>query len=88
MRWFWLPWLVALDLWDDEAWHDLATRAVLRCRESGALTVLPLALSYRAGVHVHAGELGAAAELVEEAEAITATTNVVQLSMTFVERST
>src|SRR5205823_7579291 len=44
MRWFWLPWLVAGDLWDDVLWHELATRAVRLCRESGALIVLPLAL--------------------------------------------
>ena len=41
MRWFWLPWLVAGDLWDDEMWHELATRAVRLGRESGALNVLP-----------------------------------------------
>src|SRR5207247_10272400 len=40
MRWFWLPWLVAGDLWDDEMWHELATRAVRLGRESGALIVL------------------------------------------------
>ncbi|HKA68728.1 MAG TPA: AAA family ATPase [Actinomycetes bacterium] len=74
VRWFWLPWIVACDLWDDEMWHELATRAVRLCRESGALTVLPLALAYRAVVHVHAGEFAAASELTEEADAITAAT--------------
>ncbi len=24
-RWFWLPWLVAGDVWDDELWHEVAT---------------------------------------------------------------
>ena len=74
MRWFWLPWLVAGDLWDDEMWHELATRAVRLGRESGALTVLPLALGYRAVVHLHAGEFAAAAALNEEADAITEAT--------------
>jgi DNA-binding CsgD family transcriptional regulator len=69
-RWFWLPWLVAGDLWDDEMWHELATRAVRLCRASGALTVLPLALGYRALVHVHAGEFAAASALTDEADAI------------------
>lgn len=74
LRWLWLAWLLAGDLWDDEAWHELATRAVRLAREAGALTVLPLDLEYRAGVHVHAGEFAAASALVEEAEAITAAT--------------
>ena len=74
MRWLWLPWLVAGDLWDDELWHDLATRAVRLGRESGALTVLPLALVYRAAVHLHAGEFAAASALIEEADAITEAT--------------
>ena len=74
MRWFWLPWLVAGDLWDDEMWHELATRAVRLGRESGALSVLPLALGYRAVVHLHAGEFAAASALIEEADAITEAT--------------
>ena len=36
--------------------------------------VLPIALNQRMGVHVHAGELAAAASLVEEAEAVTEAT--------------
>ena len=67
LRWLWLAWLLAGDLWDDEAWHELATRAVRLAREAGALTVLPVALEYRAAVHLHAGELAEASALVEEA---------------------
>ncbi|GAA3585455.1 ATP-binding protein [Kribbella ginsengisoli] len=70
LRWFWLPWLVAGDLWDDLKWHELATRAVRLCRESGALTLLPLALGYRAVAHLHAGEFAAASALTEESEVI------------------
>lgn len=62
------------EVWDDDMWHHLATRAVHIAREVGALSVLPAALIYRAGVHVHAGELDAAAELVQEADAISAAT--------------
>ena len=40
LRWLWLACRVAADLWDDEAWHELATRAVRLAREAGALTVL------------------------------------------------
>ena len=43
-------------------------------RDAGALTVLPIALTYRAGVHVHAGEFEAAEALIEEAEGITVAT--------------
>jgi DNA-binding CsgD family transcriptional regulator len=74
MRWLWLGWLVAGDLWDDDMWHELATQAVRLAREAGALTVLPLALVYRAAVHVHAGEFAAASALIEEADAITEAT--------------
>jgi DNA-binding CsgD family transcriptional regulator len=73
-RWLWLPWLVAGDLWDDEIWHELATRAVRLARDSGALIGLPLALGYRAVVDVHAGEFAAASELIDEADAITEAT--------------
>jgi DNA-binding CsgD family transcriptional regulator len=39
-------------------------------RDAGALTVLPLTLSTRAGVHLFAGELATAASLVEQLEAV------------------
>ena len=71
----WLP-LAAMapELWDDVAWHELTARALGLARDAGALAVLPVALSYRAAVHVHAGQFGAAAGLIEEADAITAAT--------------
>jgi DNA-binding CsgD family transcriptional regulator len=61
---------MAFELWDGEMWKELATAAVRIAREAGALTVLPMALAYRAGVHVHAGEFTAASSLIEEADAI------------------
>ena len=70
LRWLWVAWPVANELWDDDAWHELTTRAVLVARHQGALTVLPIALLYRAGVLVSAGEFAAASALVEEATAI------------------
>lgn len=77
--WMWQAFPIALEsatheLWDDQMWHHLATRAVQIARDVGALSILPSALIYRAGVHVHAGELDAAAELVQEAEVISAAT--------------
>jgi DNA-binding CsgD family transcriptional regulator len=76
-RSFWLavaPELIAPELWDDETWHVLAARAVRMARDAGALGVLPLALNLRARVHILAGELGLAAELIDEARALTAAT--------------
>lgn len=73
-RWLWLAWPLAADLWDYATSHELATRAVRVARESGALTALPVALAYRAGVHVFAGEFDAAETLSAEADAITAAT--------------
>jgi DNA-binding CsgD family transcriptional regulator len=80
--WLWLAWLFAADLWDDEAWHELATHAVRLAREAGALTILPVDLEYRAGVHLHAGEFAAASALIEEADAITAATGNAPLRYT------
>jgi DNA-binding CsgD family transcriptional regulator len=72
IRWFWLPWLVAGDLWEDQLWRDLAVTAVRLCRGSGALTALPVALGYLAAVEVHAGEFASAAALVDEADQLSA----------------
>ncbi len=79
MRWFWQAFPIvqesaAHELWDDDVWHQLATHAVRLARDAGALAVLPLALVYRAGVHVQAGEFAAATALIEEADAITTAT--------------
>jgi DNA-binding CsgD family transcriptional regulator len=75
MRWPWLacpvtPEPLAPELWDDERWEELASRAVRLARDAGALTVLPIALTYRAHVHVHAGEFAAASALIDEADAL------------------
>jgi DNA-binding CsgD family transcriptional regulator len=78
MRWLWLSPVaqqtVLLELWDDDMWHALATRTVRLAREAGALTTLPVALPYLAGVQLHAGEFGAAAALIDQADAITSAT--------------
>jgi DNA-binding CsgD family transcriptional regulator len=82
IRWLWLACRIAPDLWEDETWHELAIRQLQLARDAGALTVLPLAATYRAGVHVHAGEFAAAAALVEEADAITEATGNAPLGYT------
>ncbi|MDF1602045.1 hypothetical protein [Nocardioides sp. YIM 152315] len=74
VRWFWLPWLIAADLWDEESWRLIADRAVDLVRATDATVALPLALGYRAFVLLHRGEFAAAAELATEAEATAAAT--------------
>jgi DNA-binding CsgD family transcriptional regulator len=70
IRWLHFACRTAVDLWDDEAWYVLATRHVELAREAGALSELPIALNTRIGVLLNAGELAAAASLIEEVEAI------------------
>jgi DNA-binding CsgD family transcriptional regulator len=82
IHWLWLACRIAPDLWEDETWHELATRQLQLARDAGALSVLPLAATYRAGVHVHAGEFAAAAALIEEADAITLATGNAPLGYT------
>jgi hypothetical protein len=79
LRWLWLACRLAQDLWDDELWHVLATRGLGVARETGALSVLPIAATYRASLHVHAGDFGAASSLIEEADAITRATDMAPL---------
>ena len=62
--------MTVFELWDDDAFHMLATRTVQLGRDTGALALLPVALVYRSGVHVFSGEFGAASALIQEADAI------------------
>jgi DNA-binding CsgD family transcriptional regulator len=62
--------ILATNLWDDEAWLTLSERQVELARHAGLLGALPAALRFRALAHTMAGELGAAAVLVDEAHAI------------------
>jgi DNA-binding CsgD family transcriptional regulator/tetratricopeptide (TPR) repeat protein len=72
LRWLWLACRIASELWEDGIWEELATRHVRVARATGALAVLPMALVYRSGTHLHAGQLTAAAALIDEAETISA----------------
>jgi DNA-binding CsgD family transcriptional regulator len=80
-RWLWLACRLAQDLWDDELWYELATRALRVARETGALRVLPTAATYRACLHVHAGAFDAASSLIEEADAIVEATGLAPLKL-------
>ncbi len=70
IRWQWLACRTAMDLCDDESWFVLSARQIQLARDAGALTVLPLALNLRAGIHLFAGEFAAAETLSEEAHAV------------------
>jgi DNA-binding CsgD family transcriptional regulator len=78
-RWMWLACRLAQDLWDDELWHVLATRGLQAARETGALTALAMAATYRASLHVHAGAFDAASSLIAEADTITQATGIAPL---------
>ena len=62
--------MVAMDLWDDEAWFELADRQARLARASGTLSWLPFALDYLAEIHVQAGELSKAAAVLMERERV------------------
>jgi len=81
VRWLWLACRLAQDLWDDELWYELATRALRAAREAGALRVLPTAATYRACLHIHAGAFGPASSLIEEADAVVDATGLAPLRL-------
>ena len=54
----------------------LATRGVRVARETGALSTLPIAATYLAALHVHAGAFDAASVLIDEIDAITQATGI------------
>jgi DNA-binding CsgD family transcriptional regulator len=80
VRWLWLGCQTAMDLWDDQTCRMLGARHARQTQESGALTMLPIALNYLAGHHIFAGEFAAAAALIDEADMITAATGNVRMA--------
>jgi DNA-binding CsgD family transcriptional regulator len=80
IRWLWLGCHTAMDLWDDQMCRELGARHARQARQAGALTMLPIALSYLAAHHIFAGELAEAAALLEEADVITAATGNVRMA--------
>jgi DNA-binding CsgD family transcriptional regulator len=72
LRWLWLAGRVAQDLWDDESWEVLCTDHVRLARQTGALTVLPIALRSRIFQQGLWGEVDEAAALTGEAESVSA----------------
>jgi hypothetical protein len=62
--------IVAMDVWDDEAWFELAVGQLRLARANGTLSWLPFTLDYLAEIHVQAGELSKAAALLMERERV------------------
>ncbi|GAB7192130.1 LuxR family transcriptional regulator [Kineococcus sp. NUM-3379] len=62
----WLVCSAAQETWDEASFRTIADRQLTGVRRAGAVASLPIALSYRALAHVHAGEFDAAQALVDE----------------------
>ncbi|MFG2788251.1 ATP-binding protein [Streptomyces sp. NPDC048419] len=76
MRWMWLANITAIRIWDGEQWEALSARYIRLARDSGALDVLPLALTSRTHVLLFAGDLTSAASLTEEVQAVKEATGI------------
>src|SRR5215207_7583975 len=77
LRWKWLATVTSVHLWDDARWEQIAEGHVQLARKTGALGELAFALSQRVYVHLFAGELAAAASLVEEIQRATEASDTV-----------
>ncbi len=75
-RWLSFACRAAWDVWDEESWRLLATRALQGARDAGALTAMPLLLSSLSYLQVLCGELSAAESLLDEIRATTAVTGI------------
>ena len=78
MRWLLLAPVIGsmnvFELWDDDAFHAVAERAVRLARDAGALNMLAVGLVYLSGVRLFAGEFELAEGMIQEADAISAAT--------------
>jgi DNA-binding CsgD family transcriptional regulator len=70
-RWLFLAEMAAIEVWDYDAWRELTMREIQLVRDAGALTVLATALSVSIYVQIFAGELAAAASLLDEQKLVT-----------------
>ncbi|MGR6916750.1 helix-turn-helix transcriptional regulator [[Actinomadura] parvosata] len=74
LRWWWAAHTLAVALWDDAAGRELADRHVRLVRDTGALGLLPLALSTRLARLAFEGRLDEAASVNEEIRTLAAAT--------------
>jgi DNA-binding CsgD family transcriptional regulator len=66
LRWLWLAMDAAQEVWDHDSWYELAMLQLRLVRETGALTVLPLAYTAVICAQIYAGELEAGATLIDD----------------------
>jgi DNA-binding CsgD family transcriptional regulator len=71
LRWSWVAGGAAGVIWDYENWDVLTAREERLARDAGALTVLPITLSIRAGLRALAGDVAEAAFLVDQVQVVT-----------------
>jgi DNA-binding CsgD family transcriptional regulator len=71
LRWSWLAGGSAGLIWDHETWDVLTARQEKLARDVGALSVLPITLSTRAGLCLFAGEVAEATSLVDQVQVVT-----------------
>ncbi len=71
LRWSWAAGASAGLVWDHESWDVLTAREEELARQVGALTVLPITLSTRAGVRVLTGDVAGAGFLVDQVQVVT-----------------
>jgi DNA-binding CsgD family transcriptional regulator/tetratricopeptide (TPR) repeat protein len=76
LRWSWLATRTAVELWDYDAWRQLADRMVQAARDMGALAALPLGFAVQTGTRIYAGDLDASAALNEESDTIVEATGL------------
>jgi DNA-binding CsgD family transcriptional regulator len=69
-HWLWAACVMASHVWDDERWELLSRRYIQLVRQLGALAELPLALDRRIRPLLFAGELTAAAALLDETRTV------------------
>ena len=74
LRWLWPASRAARAVGDDVSWLELTDRHVRLARKSGALAMLPIALTERFTVELFLGDLAAALSLAAEADAVTTAT--------------
>jgi DNA-binding CsgD family transcriptional regulator len=66
----WLAASTSMSLWDDASWDLLTRRQLEMAQKAGAVSALPLALAARFYVPLVAGELAAAASIVQRLRAV------------------
>ena len=80
LDWCWLACQLAQEFWADDACAAICTGLGRVARESGGLTILPLALNYSAIHQLHLGEFRIAEQLMREVETIAAATRNVKVA--------